>query len=190
MIILDIDDTILDYSSGFLEYIGVELPEKNEKYRNITDYLTSVHSMTHHEVYKSIESFNRAPAFSRLLPFKSSNLFIKKLREQSIQVHLITSCGDNAQTRKLRERNLYEVFEDSFEEVHVLPLMASKRPVLKKYTTAGPLFVDDTIEHYITAKEIGISAMIMDTQFNTYDTGDTSFILDWNSARGLYNDIL
>lgn len=186
-VIIDVDDTVLDYTSKCLGYANVHTPT-DTTFKNICDYLTHVHSYTYEQVQELIVDFNHSEYFKYLEPLKGSSAIIKQLDADGVNIHAITSCGNSDTIRKNRMHNIHSVFGNVFNSVQILPLMSSKIDALKRHTSDDVVFVEDTLAHYYDAMSLGIDSYIIKGQMNKCShRSDIRTFEHWDEFYNLYN---
>ena len=185
-IIVDADDTILAYTDSLLSYANVEHP-KNAVYTDICDFLTKEHNYTFEEVQDLIVDFNNSVSFRNIEPFKGSEKVIRKLSDDGVKMHVVTSCGDNGRIKTNRYHNLREVFGDVFDKIHILPLMSRKINTLLSYVNEDVVFIEDTLAHYNDAHLLGIDSYIIKGAMNSLAHNEKIQTFDhWEDFYNLY----
>lgn len=188
-LIVDIDDTSLNYAKGLFEFIGVEYPHGKE-YTAISDYLSGEHGLTNQEIWDKIEEFNTSESFKYLTPLNNADDVLKELHSEGVKISVISSCGDNNLTKENRYYNLYKVFGNIFESVTMLPLGARKTNALLQFINRDPILVEDTLLHYKDAIILGMDSYIVKGEMNAGAVDDSiNHFIDWNEFYKMYHTI-
>jgi phosphoglycolate phosphatase-like HAD superfamily hydrolase len=184
-LLVDADDTILDYTSGLLAYGGFDKPQ--QRYADIAAYLNEQYNLSYDEIDSLIVDFNQSQSFKHLKPFDGVVDTLSALKDDGVHIHVITSCGDSNTTRELRYSNLRDVFGDMFSTVSILPLMSRKINALMPFINNHTVFVEDTKTHYHDAHILGIPSYIFERMTNN-DTEQLETFTHWSDFYGIYND--
>jgi len=188
-IIVDIDDTSLNYAHGLFNFMGVEFPHGKE-YGSISDYLVGTHGYTNEEVWNVIADFNTSEGFRHLTPLNNADKVLKKLHEDGVKISVISSCGDSNSTKEHRYYNLYKVFGNIFESITMLPLGARKTNALLQFIDREPILVEDTLTHYRDAIILGMDSYIVKGELNATEVNDSiNHFVDWNDFYKMYHTI-
>lgn len=177
-IIVDVDGVILDYHQGIIEAYQEHYIECD----NPVDLL-DVFSPTVGNGF--IALFNQTTKFSKLEPYRESDVYLKKLYDEGFTINLISACGDSLNTQQLRLDNIKAVFGDIFDEITMVGLGKSKVEYLKSFTETNFVYIDDSYDHYLDAESLGLDAIMMATDFNSHL--DTNKVYNW---RELYEYIV
>jgi len=185
-LLVDADDTILDYTSGLLAYAGLSLPQ--QRYSDIAAYLNECHDLTYQEIDDLIVRFNQSNEFKYLEPFDGVVDTLSSLKDEGTHIHLITSCGDSDKTKELRRANLREVFGDVFSTVTILPLMSRKINSLLPFVNGNAVLVEDTKTHYHDANTLGIPSYIFERMTNN-ETHELETFDHWRDFYNIYKNM-
>jgi FMN phosphatase YigB (HAD superfamily) len=183
-IALDVDGVILKYNQGLVDFAvsrGVRIGCAAHESRTWTmeDVFPDLDPA---RIIELIETFSRHEDFGRLKPFDGAFETIAALKEEfpAVGFVAITSAGRFEATRALRVANLAGL---PFEEIHVLPLGASKRPHLERLP-AGSVYVDDLKKHVEVAKSLGLQSILYRQSYNVEDDHD-AVVADWAELGAL-----
>lgn len=148
-IILDIDDTLLGWSEGFVNW------------SRATGEISSSHVFKRHESVEHlpfltgngqwdmdrVAAFNLSQAFAQLPVLPGAVELVRDLRLSGARLWVISAAGTGkAITDFYRRKQLRQVFGDVFEDVLVIPLGASKKEFIEKIG-ANSLLLDDSLRH-------------------------------------------
>lgn len=188
-IIVDIDDTSLNYANGLFDFLGVDYPHGKE-YGSISDYLIGEHNFSSQKVWDVIAEFNESEGFRHLQPLNNSDEVLKALYDEGVKISVISSCGDSNITKEHRYYNLYKVFGNIFESVTMLPLGSRKTNALLKFIDREPILVEDTLTHYHDAIILGMDSYIVKGEMNATEVNDSiNHFVDWNEFYKMYHTI-
>lgn len=182
-LLLDVDDVLLDWYSGFERYmyhLGYE-PNGNTDYDLSKRFDTSKEEMTN-----IINNFNRRWEFGTLDPLPHAPYVVKKLHKDGYTLVAITSCSTDPTTIALRKTNLYWIFGDIFEAVHCVNLGESKETHLADYNPAW--WVEDKFENALAGLKYNHKTILM-TQVSNLgkEHSDITRVKDWIE---IYNHIM
>lgn len=186
---LDCDGVVLDYLPALMDFarfrghhVACE-PHEVDSY----DMSRAFPGMSAEELFKLIGEFSVHDSFADISEFAGFTTAISKIRNEfpSIRLIAITSAGTEERTAELRRRNLAAY---DFEEVHVLPLGASKKEHLRELP-AGSIFVDDLKKHVNAAEEVGHTGVLVRQPYNTDDDHHHVFA-DWNEGYDIVSGLI
>lgn len=189
-IIVDVDDTIVDYSTAFFNYHG-HYNIRDGYYKNYDEYLNQPTSTSedHYDaerVRAMVEEFNKSPEFAKLKPRAWAREALHELKRRNFSLHVITSCGNHSTTQAYREHNLMTEFGNIFDDIILLPTMGSKSEQLKRFDPSTTLLVEDNVKNYLAAQDLGMYSMLIDHKF-TYVPDDAYIHDDW---REIFENII
>jgi len=179
---LDADGVLLNYLSGLFSYVRSRgLPVACEPHE-VDDWscARAFPGWSEEEIFRQIEDFSVHPSFAEIPPIEGAVEAISAIHESfgDIRVVAITSAGKSDETIRLRRKNL-ELFP--FDDIHVLPLGASKKEHLSQLPS-GSIFVDDLYKHVMAAEEVGVHGILFRQLYNAKDEHHT-VITEWNEGR-------
>lgn len=187
LILTDIDDTFLNYSDPFLKFLKLPLPEDGERidryHKYVQRYLPDI---TPEELNQKVFQFNTSEEFSKLEPFKNSLEHIERLYNDGYEFLAISSCGENPQTKSLRDKNIVDVFgENIFKDVILLPQEARKLSVLKDYEDSGLIWLEDNVKNYNDGYNLGLRSALVVTPYNDHDHDHIDEHDHWETIENL-----
>lgn len=171
--VFDVDDTLLDFTGGFRDYVneyydyGLEgLPEKY----SFEGWLPC--SMAFKR--RIMDKFNKSWQFGCLQPLTGAvhhiDLIINLNRQlkQPLQVILLTKCGRDPATIALRKANLTHVFGKIFDDIIVINYEESKKHSLKKLQRTHEILlcVDDYVQNCRDMESLDIPVVVMRNSTN------------------------
>lgn len=187
-IIVDVDDTIVDYSTAFFNFHG-HYNIQQGYYKNYDEYLNMLAGREEYDferVQQMVEDFNISPEFANLKPRAYAREALHELKRRNFNLHVITSCGDHSKTKQYREQNLETEFGNIFDDIIILPTMSSKTSYLKQYDSSTTLLVEDNVKNYLAAQELGMFSILIDHKF-THVPDNTYVHDDW---REIFENIV
>jgi hypothetical protein len=186
---LDIDGVVLNYGPALLAYgarkglkIGCEWHEVH-----MYNMSKAFPDLDKDGVMALITEFSETEDFSRIREMDgfTEALAVIRAAHPSVKLVAITSAGVTDRTIELRKINL-EPF--GFDEIHVLPLHASKEAHLANLPK-GSVFVDDLKKHVDSAVKVGLTGILVRQPYNTEDDHDL-VMRDWKEGAALIADVL
>lgn len=186
---LDIDGVVLDYGPSLLEYgiskghrVGCEWHEVD-----MYNMARAFPDLSVDQIMELIGEFSVHDNFGRIGEMLGVALALETLRAEfpGLRLVAITSAGEDERTILLRRQNI-EKF--GFDEIHVLPLKASKEAHLEKLPK-GSVFVDDLKRHVDSATKVGLTGVLVRQPYNSADTHD-HVLTDWQQGAELIASIL
>jgi hypothetical protein len=186
---LDIDGVVLNYGPALLAYgarkgltIGCEWHEVH-----MYNMSKAFPDLDKDGVMALITEFSETEDFSRIREMDGFTEALATIRaaHPSVKLVAITSAGVTDRTIELRKTNLEQF---GFDEIHVLPLHASKEAHLANLPK-GSVFVDDLKKHVDSAVKVGLTGILVRQPYNTEDDHDL-VMRDWKEGAALIADVL
>lgn len=186
---LDIDGVVLNYGPALLEFGQSKGLEIGCEWHEVDMYnmAKAFPSLTTDGIMALIGEFSEHEAFSQIEEMPGFSAALNSIREQNPGLRLvaITSAGVSEKTIQLRRRNLARY---CFDEIHVLPLQASKEDHLKQLPS-GSVFIDDLKRHVDSATKVGLTGVLVRQPYNTAD--DHDYVLHkWEDGIEMITGIL
>jgi hypothetical protein len=186
---LDIDGVVLNYGPALLEYGAAQGLRIGCEWHEVDMYNMgkAFPDLDNDGVMALITEFSEKDEFSRIREMDGFSEALAAIRAAHPLVKLvaITSAGVTDRTIELRKRNL-EPF--AFDEVHVLPLQASKEDHLAKLPK-GSVFVDDLKRHVDSAVKVGLTGILVRQPYNAVDEHDL-VMNNWKEGAELITAVL
>ena len=186
-LILDCDDVLLDWLDGFADWLIREHDHLVRGYPN-SGSLASWIGMTDGRTTELVAEFNRSEAFSRLDCSNSTVRFISEVHKAGHPITVLSSCGVEEETIRLREDNLNRAFLGRIGDVVCIPLGECKGPVLAQMRPG--VFVEDNYRHACVGADAGHKVFVFRRPYNRRDEAacirtDLTWIDDWAPVRAL-----
>jgi hypothetical protein len=183
LILVDCDDVLLDWLSGFRDFCSHALGRKIEGFPGEW----KMHSWLEIEpddVKRLILEFNDgAPEFGALPPTNNAENVIPALAADGWRFLVVTSCSASRKVVELRRRNLAAVFGDVFEDVVCLDLGTPKTDVLS--TLPPSWWVEDNYRNACDGASVGHRPVMLRKKHNADFEADDRLCVwtdDWTDA--------
>lgn len=186
---LDIDGVVLNYGPSLLAYGASKGLEIGCEWHEVDMYnmAKAFPSLDKDGIMSLIGEFSEHDAFSQIEEMEGFSAALEDIRKAhpGLRLIAITSAGVTDRTIELRRKNLERY---GFDEIHVLPLQASKEAHLSNLP-AGSLFVDDLKRHVDSATKVGLTGILVRQPYNASD--DHEFVMgNWADGAALISSIL
>jgi 5'(3')-deoxyribonucleotidase len=183
-VVLDCDDVLLDWSSGFKRYIERETPYRQNVTKDTVFSIGSQYGISTAEGLGYVDKFNTGIYFQMLEACPGARQAVQWLLADDYDIHIITACGTFPQTERMRLRNLdFEFGPGAFKEVIFVPGGHSKVEYLSNFP--GCFFVDDAVHNVEAAKmQTDTHPILMENYMNRHLAWDGPRI---NSLVEFYN---
>lgn len=186
---LDADGVLLSYFDGLFAFLRNrgEVPACDPAEVDDWNYERAFPDWKSDERLQAILDFSLSPGFSDIpmMPGAIEAISVIRAAAPNLRIVAITCAGVSPQTIAMRKSNLADF---PFDEIHVLPLNASKASRLAKLP-AGSIFVDDLPENIEAAERAGVKAFIFRQPYNRDFMHDRE-IGDWRSGADILLDAL
>lgn len=163
-IILDIDDTLLGWSEGFVNWCRVtgEIPSSHVFDRR--ECVETLPFLTGNGQWHMdrVLAFNTSQAFAQLPIIPGARELVRDLQASGASLFVISAAGTGcAITEELRTSQLHQVFGNVFDTIMVIPLGASKKEFVDDIS-ASSLLLDDSLRHANDQTTAGRDAIWID----------------------------
>lgn len=185
-IITDCDGVLLDWSFAFDVWMSeqgyLRLPDTDHVfYQNVR------YGLPEEEALDCVSKFNESGSVGFLPPFRDAQEHVKKLAEEGWRFEVISCLHADKYAQKLRARNLRHLFGDVFDYINCgLNFKNSKLDYLEeRYKDKNYFWVEDSVSHAISGKQVGLQSIIMDHPYNKDWQGDR--VNNWKELCTLVN---
>lgn len=165
VILTDVDGVLLDWNSGFDEYMNFyhiqQIMSESNRYSLHKRYGSSRRFMD-----ERVIEFNKSERNERLKPLKDSVEHVTKLAEEGYRFIAVTNVGNDAESKSRRVKNLTDVFGDVFKEVICLGIGESKYLTLSRWENSGMFWVEDKFTNALDGHSLGLNAILVDAEYN------------------------
>ena len=165
VILVDCDGVLLDWLFSF----EVWMEEQGHIIHNESSYDISIrYDINRLQADHFVETFNESATIGFLPPFRDAMHYVGKLhREHGFVFHCITSMGSNVYARRLRRKNLRDLFgKSTFFKFTFLEMRADKRTALSKYKNTGCFWIEDYVDNAIAGRELGLKPILLAHDYN------------------------
>lgn len=161
ILLLDVDDVLLNWYSGFERYMRHLGYESNG---SVDWDLSKRFDTSKKEMEKIIKTFNKRWEFGTLDPLPNAQKVMKKLSKDGWRFVAISSCSTDLATIALRRTNLYWCYGDIFDAVHCLNLGESKESHLADYNPTW--WIEDKFENAVAGLKFGHKSILLNYPTN------------------------
>lgn len=186
---LDIDGVVLNYGPSLLEFGASKGLRIGCKWDEVDMYnmARAFPDLSKDQIMELIGEFSIHDAFGQIREMEGVAVALEALRQEfpGLRLVAITSAGEEERTIELRRLNISKF---GFDEIHVLPLKASKEAHLDKLPK-GSVFVDDLKRHVDSATKVGLTGVLVRQPYNAADDHE-HVMSDWKQGAELIASIL
>jgi hypothetical protein len=167
IILTDVDGVLLDWETAFYEWMKNKgYDAKNEGVYN----MEAVFEMRQDKTKALIKEFNNSAWMGYLQPLRDARSGVAKLVEAGYTFYAITSISLDPNTKKLRQRNLDNVFgKDVFTKLVCLDTGADKDDALEEYKDSGLFWIEDKTMNANLGARLGLKSIIITHKHNSND---------------------
>tara|TARA_A100001011_G_scaffold354504_1_gene396969 strand:- start:2060 stop:2641 length:582 start_codon:yes stop_codon:yes gene_type:complete len=167
IILTDVDGVLLDWETAFYEWMKNKgYDAKNEGVYN----MEAVFEMRQDKTKALIKEFNNSAWMGYLQPLRDARSGVAKLVEAGYTFYAITSISLDLNTKKLRQRNLDNVFgKDVFTKLVCLDTGADKDDALEEYKDSGLYWIEDKTMNANLGARLGLKSIIITHKHNSND---------------------
>jgi len=168
IILTDVDGVIFDWHTAFVKWMELQGYSSTGVIHHDSD-IHNEFGISFQEALAKREEFNASMICSVLEPFRESEVWVHKLKEEGFQFIAITSLSDKPIAHYYRYLNLEEYFDvETFADVKCLPAGADKTEALMEFKDTGLIFIDDKITNIETALKLGLTPVLMKHPYNSH----------------------
>ena len=167
IILTDVAGVLLDWETAFYEWMTNKgYDAKNEGVYN----MEAVFEMRQDKTKALIKEFNNSAWMGYLQPLRDARSGVAKLVEAGYTFYAITSISLDPNTKKLRQRNLDNVFgKDVFTKLVCLDTGADKDDALEEYKDSGLYWIEDKTMNANLGARLGLKSIIITHKHNSND---------------------
>lgn len=163
-VILDVDDVLLDWSTGFRTYVSWKYQAKPVKDQPDSWHLSEYFGVSSEVVHQWVRDFNSSSHFSLLAVLPGAQHAIAEFVKGDHPLIAVSSCWGNMYTPILRQTNLLHHFGNAFSEIICLPLGADKQPCLTGIDEG--VWVEDNYTNALAGHQVGHKTFMMRRSHN------------------------
>lgn len=189
LILTDIDGVIFQWSKTFGQYIkDIGLVPETHKIQS-SYKVEEFFNITKNEATDLVDEFHHSDQFADLVPYYDALVYVRKLAQEGYRFIGITACGDsdNEVIYNNRYTNLNKYFLNIFDDLHIMPIRASKAEYLSRYKNA--YWVEDTLKNAITGLEFGHTTFFINREEDPRDQGRHPDVTEFSSWKEVYNQL-
>ena len=189
-LIVDADQTILDFSSAFHQWMveqGIETHD--DQILTPRNRIHDVYKASLEELALQLVDFSHSEAFERLQPLEHAVEAIRRFQEAEWTIHVVTSCDDHQNSQKRRHTNLAKLFNIQPSHVHFAGLLGSKTGILSQLPTG--YFVDDSLTHVREAIALGHTGILIHNDKEDHENLEKAIFCadDWLEAQFIIDEM-
>ena len=184
--IFDCDDVLLDWESGFIDYVEQMTHTTIDRAGPKSWCLAEWIGCTPDGAKAWVESFNGSAAFGQLNARPGARELVWDLRNAGHTLSVLTACGERRDVQRARAQNLWDIFAyppsvasdfiSPFEGITMLPLGGSKFSYLFEFTRnrdpRNVAFIEDNFEHAQSGVVNGIKSYCLRRSHNRQQEAD------------------
>lgn len=180
LILTDIDDVVLDWYSGFKQFLAKNTNIKPPEVAHNYDLSVNL-NVDKHTASELVNKFNASDDFYDLKPCRDAEHWLPMMTSEYKFVAI--TCGSSkyfdlkvGQVRKAQ--NLEKYFPGVFSDVIVLPLTADKTETLKQFFPS--VWVENSLENAIKGAKCDHRTFLFDYPYNrNYNETNITRVTNW-----------
>ena len=166
-IIVDCDGVLLDWCYAFDVWMSEQgynkIPNRQSSYDQSYRY-----RIPKEQANRQIRNFNESGCVGFIPAYKDSVEYVNKLYDIGWRFEVISCLDRDKYAQGLRENNLLHLFGNVFDFIDCsLDYTYGKYDYLfQRYNGKNHYWIEDSISHANSGKEIGLRSVIMDHEYN------------------------
>ena len=166
-IIVDCDGVLLDWCYAFDVWMSEQgynkLPNRQSSYDQSYRY-----RIPKEQANRQIRNFNESGCVGFIPAYKDSVEYVNKLYDIGWRFEVVSCLDRDKYAQGLREKNLLHLFGSVFDFIDCsLDYTYGKYDYLfQRYNGKNHYWIEDSISHANSGKEIGLRSVIMDHEYN------------------------
>lgn len=180
LILTDIDDVVLDWYSGFKQYLikntNIKPPQEPRSYDLSVNF-----NIDKHAASELVNKFNASDEFFDLSPCRDAEYWLNEMK--SMYKFVAITCGsskyyDMEKGHIRKAQNLEKYFPGVFSDVIVLPLTADKTLTLNQFFPS--VWVENSLDNAIKGLKCQHRIFLIDYLYNrNYTKSDITRVTNW-----------
>lgn len=167
-ILMDCDDVLLDWLSGFRRFVTEDLEiHLKDDFPGGFDMRRWLGVETTGEAMTLVKLFNdrRGTGFDELGPIPGAVSAVQNLKDRGFEIHVITSCSGLRDVHERRWQNLEQIFgSDAFASLVCLEIGRSKKSSLAQHPKS--VWIDDLPKNALIGQELGHPSAVLRAHHN------------------------
>ncbi len=164
LILVDIDETVLNFTDPFEKWLTGRGWELREKMRDVYD-LTRLLDVKLERALEVVEEFHtQEESFRMLEPEPCAAVVLPQLHRLGYRFVAISAAVATQEVKDFRAENLKNAFGFEFEDVILTGLNGAKEPILALFQPA--IWVEDNYKHAVTGAQLGHKTFMITRGYN------------------------
>lgn len=180
LILTDIDDVVLDWYSGFKQYLikntNIKPPQEPHSYDLSVNFKIDKHAAS-----ELVNKFNASDEFFDLKPCRDAEYWLNEMRSEYKFVAITCGSSKHYDLEKghiRKAQNLEKYFPGVFSDVIVLPLTADKTLTLNQFFPS--IWVENSLDNAIKGVKCQHRTFLIDYLYNrNYNKSDITRVTNW-----------
>ena len=166
-IITDCDGVLLDWAYAFDVWMVEQGYSRLENTYHVYDQNLR-YGLNKYDSNNLIKKFNESGCVGFIPAYKDSVEYVNKLHELGWKFEVISCLDQDKYAQKLREKNLLHLFGNVFDFIDCgLDFSKGKKDYLfDRYQGKKYYWIEDSVGHAESGKQIGLQSVIMDHEYN------------------------
>jgi hypothetical protein len=171
-LLLDVDGVLLDWLSGFEDYLLTHAPHLHRDFSGLSDVdnLEQLLGMPDDVMHAWIDRFHAHDAFEHLQPLPGAREAIRILAPWC-KISCITASGSSPVSVHMRRNNLHTQFGDVFEHIICVDRSTDKPEHLQAFDSG--YWVEDQLKNALMGVRAGHESFLQNALYNRQQHDDT-----------------
>ena len=166
-IIVDCDGVLLDWAYAFdvwmFEQGYKRLPDTDKYYDQSMRY-----GIDKKTANQKVKIFNESGCVGFIPAYKDAVEYVNKLYDLGWKFEVVSCLDKDKYAQKLRAENLLHLFGNVFDFIDcgLDYFIGKEQYLLDRYKDKGYYWIEDSVSHAISGKNVGLKSIIMDHEYN------------------------
>jgi hypothetical protein len=182
LILVDIDETVLNFTDPFEKWLVGRGWELKEKMRDVYD-LTRLLNVNIDRALEVVHEFHTSEeAFTMLSPEPCAAVVLPKLYQDGYRFIAISAAVATQEVQDIRSENLKNAFGFEFDDVICTGLRGDKEHILSMHAPA--IWVEDNFKHAVSGGQLGHRTFMITRGYNVgKDHPKVTRVADWHDIQ-------
>ncbi len=187
IILTDVDHCLTSWIHSFHGYMD-ELGHARVDDHHQHFFVNDKYNIDFDHAEELVAEFNLTDSIKTLSPFKDSQEYVGRLKDEGFEFHAVTSIGTHKTTVANRIHNLEMLFgEDTFSSVNCIPVFGDKSQILKRWKDEKYMWIEDCPKNAEVGLNLGLFPILIMHPENAHSKLEVPRVSNENPWKEIYD---